>query len=99
MKTNEASKAKALPRDFQGRPYAKMAELKAGDEIQVSMDFLCIPSNAKRIVRERAGLSGLWISCSFGEHFLGDHEGNGDILIGIYKCSPADTAQSEELKK
>lgn len=98
MKTNEAPKTEARTHDLQGRPYAKMSDLKVGDIIQVDGDFTCIPANAKRTVRLLHGE--LYLDYSCGAHLLcGQEEDDCDTLIGIYKCSPTEAAPSEELKK
>lgn len=81
--------------DINGRPYAKLSELKTGDNVQVDGGFTCIPAGASREVH--SGEFGLYILCA-GEnctcradlqyeptekHWLND-QCEDDIIIGIY---------------
>lgn len=74
------------PRDIQGREYARLSQLKAGDRVQVDRDFTCIIPFSIRIVREDE--QGLYIKCIEGNHYLDgqldEADGDDQILIGIY---------------
>lgn len=69
--------------DLNGREYAKLSELKAGDLIELDSEFTCMKGVA-RICDEQGGL---YICCSHGKHFLDGevYDNYDDSLIGIYK--------------
>jgi len=68
--------------DKNGREYAKLDQLKAGDHVEIDDGFTCM-SAGTTIVHEGAG-GELYIPCSCGRHFLsGQHDGD-NWLVGIY---------------
>jgi hypothetical protein len=73
--------------DVNGRAYAKLSSLKAGDIVQVDGDFTCIGKWQERPVEhdgEREGPQGLYIKCRSGRHYLDGQADDGDTLIGVY---------------
>lgn len=73
-----------MTKDKQGRPYARLGELNAGDTVTVDGDFTCIEPWSHHVVK-RDG-AGLYIECKEGEHHLaGQQDGPGDHLTGIYR--------------
>lgn len=71
--------------DLQGRAYAKLSELKAGDYIQTDGDFTCRHPWALGMVHvDDDGC--LYITCDKGDHWLdGQLDDDGDTLVGVYK--------------
>lgn len=68
--------------DKQGREYAKLSELKAGDTVTVDGDFTCMKAWSQHIVK--ASLEGLFIPYKEGEHMLDGQADDGGNLVGIY---------------
>lgn len=70
--------------DLQGRPYARLSRLNAGDKVVVDGDFDCmVPWSEKTVHADGSG--NLWIACSSREHGLdGSLMDDGDTLMGIY---------------
>lgn len=72
--------------DKNGRPYAKLSELKVGDKVEVDGNFDCMrKGEIKEIKKYRDG--SLIIDCnSKNGHWLeGQKDEGSDSLIGIYK--------------
>jgi hypothetical protein len=69
--------------DKQGREYAKMNDLRAGDFIEVDGDFSCLEKGARRQVC--AGCNYLFIICDSGTHHLDGQLVEDGSLLGIYK--------------
>lgn len=72
--------------DIQGREYAKLSQLKAGDIVTVDGDMDCMKPWSQHIVEvDDFGLS---IPCKHGAHYLNgqlrDETDKDDSLIGIY---------------
>lgn len=65
-------------KDKQGREYAKVANVKAGDLIQVDGDFGCIKPWSVLQVQK-----GLYITCEDGLHDLASQI-EDDFYVGIY---------------
>ena len=72
-----------MTHDKQGREWAKMSQLKAGDEVECDSGFTCGINKATATVKDDG--HGLYISCDQGKHYLvGQLESDGDSLIGLY---------------
>ena len=71
-------------RDKQGREYAKVSDLRAGDLVKVDGDFTCLEPWTTHLVQ--ANTDGLWIDCNdeHHQHYLSGQIDNG-YYIGIYK--------------
>lgn len=69
--------------DKQGREYAKLSELKAGDKVEVDADFDCMKPGSEKEVKSDA--KGLYVDCEADGHYLAGQADNGEDLIGIYK--------------
>lgn len=70
--------------DKQGRPWAKLSEIKFGDKIQVDGDFPCIFASEVKEVKTDG--EKLYVECTEGKHFLaGQLSDDKNTLIGIYK--------------
>jgi hypothetical protein len=70
-------------KDLQGREYAKLSDLKAGDVIEIDGDFTCAKAG-RHILKYHT--KGLYFDCDRGTHFI-DGQLSGDVedyLIGIY---------------
>lgn len=72
--------------DKQGRPYAKLSELKAGDTIELDGDFTCIGAIKTQIKKDD---SGLYFECAEGGHHLRGHADDGEHCVGVYLCAEA----------
>lgn len=69
--------------DASHRPYAKLSELKPGDEIELDDDFTC---HKRGIVTIKARTDGvLYFNCDEGEHRLDGQADDGEHCIGVYK--------------
>lgn len=69
--------------DKQGRPWAKLSELKAGDVVEIDSSFTCMTPNQKYTVYEdRKGEFA--ILCNEGKHWLCGNEPAPDSIIGVY---------------
>jgi len=72
-------------KDKQGREYARMSDLKEGDEVTVDGDFTCmLPWSQAEVLGDE---DGLYILCEEGQHYLQgqlDYQ-DDDSLVGIYK--------------
>ncbi len=67
--------------DTAGRPWAKLSELKQGDELEFDADFTCDPND--EVDSEPDGR--LFVLCAEGKHYLdGQCTDDGEHLIGIY---------------
>ncbi len=72
-----------MTKDKQGRPYARLSELKAGDTVTIDGDFTCLKPWTQHVVKE--GGIGLYVECKEGEHHLaGQQGGPGDHCTGVY---------------
>lgn len=72
-----------MTHDKQGRAYAKLSKLKAGDSVIVDSDFDCMDSWSQRIVYSNG--KDLFLNCASGMHNLeGQLQDDNDTLIGIY---------------
>lgn len=71
-------------KDKNGREYAKLANLKAGDEVETE-GLHCIVDKQKLVVRQEEN-GDLFIECSAGKHFLAGQidDDTCEYLIGMY---------------
>ncbi len=70
--------------DNQGRPYARLSEVKAGDTLEADDNGVCISAGTYTV------MPGLYIICRKGKHYLnGQLSTDGVHLIGLYPCSHA----------
>ena len=77
--------------DLNGRPYAKLSELKVGDQIELDSGFTCHPPG---VVVVKGDDRGLFFDCAgdrdppyglFDErHYLDGQADDGEHLIGVY---------------
>lgn len=68
------------------RSYVKLRDLKAGDKVEFDGGFDCIKSGEHRTVY--SSISGLYVDCGEGKHYLSGQLGLDDLLIGVYKVQP-----------
>ncbi len=72
-----------MTKDKQGRPYARLNDLKAGDTVTIDGDFTCLPPWSQHVVKSDD--IGLYVECKEGEHHLaGQQDGPCDHLTGVY---------------
>ncbi|ETI62995.1 hypothetical protein C100_14880 [Sphingobium sp. C100] len=69
--------------DKNGRAYAHLSSLKAGDRVEVDGDFTCIPAGSTLTV-EVDPTGELFIPCTSGMHFLDGQLCGEDTLVGVY---------------
>lgn len=70
--------------DKQGRAYAKLADVKAGDAVNADGGFGCM-SGKYTVYAD--GVGGLYVECNYGTHYLdGQDDGDGN-LVGFYKVT------------
>lgn len=70
--------------DLRGRPYAKLSELKAGDQVELDEGFTCHKAG---FVTLKDSIGFLYFECDEGEHCLQGQADDGEHLVGIYKGS------------
>ena len=79
--------------DTRGRPYATVADLKAGDLVECDHGFTCGINGRKRRVyanTSRSKKNEFFIKCGEGNHYLAgqlDNDKGVDYYVGIYKVS------------
>lgn len=75
-----------LTMDKNGRPWAKLSELKDGDYIEIDGGFTCAKQGVYRLsasVRPNGKID-LYFPCDDIFHFLDGQADDGEHLIGIY---------------
>lgn len=73
--------------DKNGRRYAKLSELKAGDMVEVDNGFTCMSPLQHYLVIDHQGE--LTVKCTCGHHALeAQASWNDGHLTGIYKVTP-----------
>lgn len=68
-------------RDTAGRVYARLADLKSGDVVEVDAGFDCMDMGTHPIVDDGAGLA---IPCACGHHDLDGQLNDNGYLVGVY---------------
>lgn len=71
--------------DKNGKPYAKLSELREGDRVEADSGFTCIPAG-KVLIVEKGENGALCIPCNYGRHLLHTQADDGEHLIGIYRA-------------
>lgn len=77
--------------DKAGRTWAHSETVKAGDKLTTDDGFTCIKEGTVVTVlsdQYREGLSGLYVECEEGEHFLDGQLGKDGELVGLYAAIP-----------
>lgn len=70
-----------------GREWARLSKLKAGDKVTLDDGFTCGISNKTLEVFE--GIHGLYLKCDVGRHFLdGQLSSKTDHLVGVWPAAP-----------
>lgn len=69
-------------KDKDGREYAKLSQLKAGDPVEVDTGFACLYPGIHFVSQWQDGR--LYLHCNDGQHFLDGQTDNGEDIIGIY---------------
>ena len=69
--------------DRSGRPWAKLSELRAGEQVILDAGFTC---THPRIATVYEDTEGLYFNCDNGRHSLDGQADDGEHLIGIYKA-------------
>lgn len=77
--------------DIQGRPYAKLSELKEGDAIELDGGFTCQRKGVHFVHKDERGQ--LYFNCIDGRHSLEGQADDGEHCVGIYRTEVAN-AQS-----
>jgi hypothetical protein len=72
--------------DINGRPWAKLSELKEGDMIEVDGGFDCIIGGTKQTLTLQRGILGF--ECLSGHHDIAGQADDCEHCIGIYKVQP-----------
>ena len=67
---------------MQTREYLKIADAKAGLEVELDDAFTCHPTG-KVTLHNMDGQ--LWFPCDNGKHFLSGRS-DGDYYLGVYPC-------------
>lgn len=75
--------------DKAGRPYARLAALRPGDQVEADGGFDCIAAGQVLTVEADDG-GDMFVRCSYGNfHYLdGQIDGGSDHLIGFYHAAP-----------
>jgi len=69
--------------DTFGKPYAKLADLKAGDVLELDQGFTCM--KGERNVCLYHATNELFVHCNHGLHFLSGQDDGDGYLVGMYK--------------
>ena len=69
-------------KDSDGREYARLADLRKGDKVQVDDGFDCMEPWSTHLVKEDYG--GLFVQCAKGLHHLRSQLTTDGALVGIY---------------
>lgn len=81
-------------RDLNGRAYALVATVKAGDKLETDGDFTCMSKG--KIVEVGIDDRGLFIPCQKGHHYLSGQvkidKLGPQYYVGLYPVVPAETA-------
>lgn len=67
--------------DTNNRPYAKLSQLKEGDQIELDIGFACHKAGITTLKRDKAGL---YFTCTSGHHHISGQADDGEHLVGIY---------------
>lgn len=68
--------------DINGRPWAKLSELKEKAVVELDDGFICASAGKYTVAKDDKGF---YIWCKDGHHYLASHQaGDGEHLIGIY---------------
>ena len=84
--------------DTKGATWAHENTIKAGDWIKPDGGFDCLREGAVCQVHQdsrREGISGLYVKCDDGRHYLDGQFGDNGELIGIYPASAEEVALAE----
>lgn len=68
--------------DVNGRPYAKLSELRAGDYIELDEGFDCHGKGLAQLSKDDGRL---FFPCSEGHHYLDGQADDGEHCVGVYK--------------
>lgn len=68
--------------DANGRPGAKLSELKTDDLVELDSSFTCRAAGKARLY---TGNGGLAFECSYGWHHLSGQADDGEHYVGVYK--------------
>jgi hypothetical protein len=70
--------------DIYNRQYARLADLKVGDYVEVDGGFTCMTRGEKKKVKK--GIANLlYIDCDGGGHYLIEQIDRDGFLIGIFQ--------------
>lgn len=72
--------------DTDGRPYAKLSELKVADVLIADGGFTCLKEGARRTVKRRVVTRELYIDCADHGHVLAGQADDGEHLVGLYRA-------------
>ena len=70
-----------MTHDKQGRPWAKLSELKPGDTIELDAGFSCAHLGPREIVKDARGF---YFICAQGSHYLDGQADDGEHCVGVY---------------
>jgi hypothetical protein len=73
--------------DRDGRPYAKLSELKSGDKIELDCGFTCVAASILGHGGYRTLFDigkGLAFACNDGHHYLAGQADDGEHCVGVY---------------
>lgn len=71
--------------DTNGRHYAKLSEVKAGDAVELDAGFTCMKAGKYEVHADEAG--SLYVICADGHHYIDGQADDGEHLIGVYLAS------------
>lgn len=67
--------------DKNGRPWAKLSEVKDGNVIELGNGFSCRTAGKARVFSNGKDL---YFDCAKGQHFLSGQANDSEHLVGIY---------------
>ena len=69
--------------DRQGRPWAKLSELKVGDIVELDGGFTCQEAGVATVHSDED--EKLYFICGDGRHYLSGQADDGEHCVGVYR--------------
>jgi len=67
--------------DRSGRPWAKLSQLRAGEQVLLDKGFTCNCGGLTTIYEDTKGL---YFNCDDGHHYLSGQADDGEHCVGVY---------------
>lgn len=83
--------------DKNGREYARLSQLKAGDRIEADNGFTCLGAGVHLVMENKTGL---FVHCTRGMHYLFGQAAasDPDALVGFYPVADPLVTKSDPIE-